>query len=48
MDHKCTILKINFKQSKIRQRTTKIAKHESLLLENRERNLSHDSATAHI
>jgi AraC-like DNA-binding protein len=47
MDHACAILKFNFKRSKIRQRTTKTAKHESLLLENWERNLSHDSATAH-
>jgi AraC-like DNA-binding protein len=33
-NHACSILKFNFKRSKIRQRTTKTAKHESLLLEN--------------
>jgi hypothetical protein len=39
MNHDCAILKFNFSRSKIRQRTTKYAKHESLLPEKLERNL---------
>jgi hypothetical protein len=44
MDQGTGILKFNFSGSKIRQRTTRYAKHESLLPEKSGRNLSHDSA----
>jgi len=44
MDHGFAILKFNFRRSKIRQRTTRYAKHESLLPEKLDRNLSPDSA----